>query len=100
VVGEYNSARSALYVVPIVTDPDRDLLVAFWVTPESAPDGYGVTAYSLDDAISLLTAAGLDVSGRFSFVENVQAADLDAGHVVPNMGVLVRRGVWYPNLNS
>ncbi|HVG52200.1 MAG TPA: hypothetical protein VM867_11255 [Xanthobacteraceae bacterium] len=65
----------------------------------------GVTARDWDDAILLMKAA---MSGylqskfdeamidTWSEVRNVD--ELDQNHVVPNMGVMLRRGVWFPNL--
>ena len=78
----------------------HSLLTAYWFEGESPPH-YGVTAYSLDDARRLLDEAGFDVSdGTWLVLEGVRVAELDQNHVVPNMGVIVRRGVWYPNFNS
>ena len=31
-------------------------------------------------------------------IENIQFKDLDQNHVVPNMGPITERGIWYPNL--
>lgn len=69
--------------------------------PDTLPRHFGVSAYSLADALSLLTTAGFEIDPNQAEVkEGVTAADLDSNHVVPNMGVIVRRGVWFPNLNS
>ena len=64
--------------------------------------GFGVTAYSLDDAKRLID----DAAGRLGWdyevlkiVEDIDVCDLDQGHVIPNMGPPNFRGVWYPNLN-
>jgi hypothetical protein len=55
----------------------------------------------LEDALALLAAAGLEVRPELgAVIEGVRVPDLDQDHVVPNMGVIVQRGVWYPNLNS
>lgn len=59
----------------------------------------GVTARDWADAIALShEATGLDETQIEAWREIRDAAELDQNHVVPNMGVIVRRGVWYPNL--
>jgi hypothetical protein len=67
--------------------------------------GFGITARDWEDAISLLKEA-TKVSlggpadeamiGSWREVRNV--GELEQDHVVPNMGMMPRRGVWYPNL--
>jgi hypothetical protein len=66
---------------------------------------WGVTARNENDAIALLQQAVKSIylgdfdPGTILSVKELQSADeLDQNHVVPNMGVIVRRGVWYPNL--
>lgn len=75
---------------------DRSLLTTYWIeVPDSLPRHFGVSAYSLADALSLLTTAGYEIDPEQAEVkEGVTATDLDPKHVVPNMGVIVRRGVW------
>ncbi len=75
------------------------LLTAFWISTVF-PSGCGVTAYSIPDALELLESAGIAVTSPEVVREGVTVADLDANHIVSNMGVITRRGVWYPNLNS
>ena len=67
--------------------------------------GFGITARNWDDAVAMLEQAfGVVASTRFdktmieAWREIKSAAELDQNHVVPNMGVIVRRGVWFPNL--
>lgn len=77
---------------------------AFWlVFPDqpTVPLGIGVTARSVEDAFALLEQHGyrLHRSGRVEVREDVTVADLDQEHVVPNMGPIVFRGIWYPCLN-
>jgi hypothetical protein len=60
--------------------------------------GCGVTAFDLDDALALLRT---QVIGDQPFdveavVEDVDVRALDPGHVLPNMGVVARRGIWFP----
>ncbi len=61
----------------------------------------GVTAYSLQDAFVLLDRHGYEFHrrGPVEVREGVAVADLDQRHVVPNMGPIVFRGIWYPCLN-
>ncbi len=61
--------------------------------------GCGVTAYSEEDARSLLAET---VFRDVAFppirrvVEDVDVSTLDAGHVLPNMLEPTSRGVWFP----
>ena len=84
-------------------------LETYWVTwPGSVENrglmGIGVTAYSREDAFALIAQFGVispaqledaDVHVR----EGVTVADLDQNHVVPGIGPLQFRGVWYPCMN-
>jgi hypothetical protein len=82
----------------------------YWITFEFGPSdlvpagagmGVGVTAVSLDDALVM-------VEGLFEgalppvreVLTDVDVSLLDAGHVLPNIGNVLRRGVWYPRLTS
>jgi hypothetical protein len=58
--------------------------------------GIGITARSEADALAMFaTAFGSDSDIRsIEIVENIDA--LDQGHVVPNMGNWLRRGIWFP----
>jgi hypothetical protein len=61
--------------------------------------GYGITAYSLEDALNLLREQffnGESIPPVLSVIEDVDVSTLDAGHVRPDMGVCSWRGVWYP----
>lgn len=60
--------------------------------------GYGVTAFSAEDAERLLARAGLP-RDWVGVVADVDVSALDAGHVLPNVGGVTFRGVWYPALN-
>ena len=64
--------------------------------------GFGVSAFSVDDAKSLIDDAARRLGWDYEIlgiVEDVDVRDLDQGHVVPNMGPPNFRGVWFPNLN-
>jgi hypothetical protein len=72
----------------------KTLLRRFWF-PRTVGLGYGVTAYSVEDARQLLRQAGLSGEGE-SVVEDVDIRTLDQGHVIPNMRPPNLRGVWFP----
>jgi hypothetical protein len=81
------------------------LLTAYWIKPpySYAPLGIGVTARSIDDALAIVHAFGLgryltDHIKEMQIVEGITIAELDQFHVVPNMGPIVVRGMWYPFL--
>ena len=77
------------------------ILHRYWFQTTEHP-GYGVTAYSEDDARNLIAeivgAAALD-EGLVQIVVDVDVRTLDQDHVIPNMGPPNLRGVWYPMLN-
>jgi len=80
------------------------LLVTFWITFQGGTfeRSYGVTAYSLEDAMALLRKHHLarpDFDRPMHVKEDIRLEDLDQGHIVPNCGPLVFRGVWYPCSN-
>ena len=79
-------------------------LTCFWIVTgdRSGPFGFGVTAWTIDDAIQLIKAEGFDIPESLEQLhvqENVTFADLDPYNVVPNMGPMIMRGVWYPCCN-
>ena len=84
----------------------RSHLRRYWFTWDELPQGNrarglgcGVTAESRHAAEMLLSAAIFDrgaVPPPSQFVEDVDVSTLDAGHVLPNMGDPVVRGVWFP----
>jgi hypothetical protein len=61
--------------------------------------GFGVTAWTVDDALALL-AAQVFKDGPLpaieTLIEDVDISTLDAGHVRPNMEVPYWRGIWFP----
>ncbi len=78
-------------------------LTAFWVRSPvpHAPLGFGVTAWSLGDALGIIRALDYgrylpgDLAGVW-ITEGVAVAGLDQTHVVTNMGPIAVRGMWYP----
>jgi hypothetical protein len=82
-------------------EPHNYLLRRYWFkTRENL--GFGVTAYSLDDAKRLVDDVARSLSMTYELLEVIEDVDvrtLDQDHVVPNMGASNFRGMWYPNLN-
>jgi hypothetical protein len=65
--------------------------------------GFGVTAYSIDDARQLLAELVHPEkweSELLDVIEDVDVRELDQRHVIPNMGPPNFRGVWYPMITS
>lgn len=60
---------------------------------------FGVTAMNLEDALEILSSS---VFGNAmlppikNIVEDVNIEDLDQNHVVPNIGSVFTRGIWFP----
>jgi len=82
----------------------RRRLRRFWFEFDQPPAysplgiGCGVTAYALDDAMALLRLRVFS-NGEFQVrrvVEDVDVRTLEQGHVLPNMGLVIDRGVWFP----
>jgi hypothetical protein len=83
------------------------LLRRYWIEFEDTtgtftaprwPKVCGVTAYSLDDALRVIRDRfGLRTAqpGIRQLIEDVDVSTLDAKHVLPNIGVVVWRGVWF-----
>ncbi len=79
-------------------------MIRFWLTfprfdyPTPLNIGCGVTAWNRDDAVSIVQSKvfdGLDFQWA-TISEDVDVSQLDPGHVLPNMGNPVERGVWFP----
>lgn len=75
-------------------------LTAYWIIPPFGPLGFGVTAHSLDDALSIIRIMGYETYLRdtdaLQVIEGVTVADLDPQNVAPRIGPIVVRGLWYP----
>jgi hypothetical protein len=61
--------------------------------------GCGVTAYDLTDAMRLVTEKvfrGTPVPTVRNVVADIDVSTLDERHILPSMGNVVRRGIWFP----
>jgi hypothetical protein len=78
-------------------------MIAYWIKSPfpHAPLGFGVTAWSVDDALEIVRALEFgsylpaDLNG-VQITEGITVAELDQSHVVTNMGPISVRGLWYP----
>ncbi len=64
--------------------------------------GYGVTAENTNEALRLIKEQlfeNEELPPVKKIIENVDIRTLDAGHVQPNIGICVFKGIWYPALN-
>lgn len=62
--------------------------------------GFGITAYTEEEAYRLAAEAADALQLDFDVLEDIDIRDLDQRHVVPNMGPPNFRGVWFPRLNA
>lgn len=80
---------------------ERPLLHRYWFKTREHL-GFGVTAYSIEDAHTLVHEAAQCVGWSCEVVEIVEDVDvrtLDQDHVVPNMGPPNLRRVWFPRIH-
>jgi hypothetical protein len=82
-----------------------NMLHRFWFTfadpPKFSPLGLGcgVTAYDYADASNILKAKVFGEKPALqveSVTVDIDVQTLDRNHVIPNMGVVVNRGIWFP----
>lgn len=76
-------------------------LISFWIIPpeKNGPLGFGVTAFSLTDALGIISKFGYDLPddvNQLQVIEDVKVSELDHKKVVPRMGPIAVRGLWYP----
>jgi hypothetical protein len=79
----------------------NSLLRRFWFETANKLGcaGIGVTAYSREDAERLIQAEEtLKHYELVSVIDDVDIRSLDQNHIVPNIGPVNFRGIWYPNL--
>jgi hypothetical protein len=73
------------------------MLRPYWIkTDKRMSLGYGITARSKEDAETLLRLVVSSDCAVITIKPIEDAASLDQGHVIPNMGNMFRRGIWYP----
>jgi hypothetical protein len=70
----------------------------FWFDVPGLP-GFGVTAYSMDDARFLLESEGYAIDPDVEVIVDIDVSTLDPKHILPNIGPSSFRGVWFPCLN-
>ena len=61
--------------------------------------GCGVTAIDYEDAIKMMEEkmfTEIRSPRILKTIENIDIRQLDQKHVIPNMGVVVQRGIWFP----
>ncbi|HKA21179.1 MAG TPA: hypothetical protein VKN18_23070 [Blastocatellia bacterium] len=80
----------------------------FWLEVDLAIDeehpaglliGCGVTANAYDDALALVQERVFKASPLPSLkklIDDVDTSSLNAGHVLPNIGIPSIRGIWFP----
>ena len=77
----------------------------FWFTFERIDSltalnlGCGVTAYDYDDAITLLQERVFTdetIPKITGCIEDIDVSTLDHSHVLPNIGIVIARGIWFP----
>ena len=80
----------------------KQLLTKYWLTFVSPPhfaSGIGVTAYGLEDAETLVSkhffANGPVPAFENKIIKGLQ--ELEPNHVLPNIGLIMFRGIWFPN---
>jgi len=76
-------------------------LTAFWIEgPDpKGPLGYGVTGFSVADAMEIVRRAGYrlpDDTSTLRVREGVRPSDIEHRYVREHMGPIVVRGLWYP----
>ena len=73
------------------------MLRPYWIkTDQPSGLGYGITARSEEDAETLLRLVTFSDCVMISIKPVKDAASLDQGHVIPNMGNMLCRCIWYP----
>jgi hypothetical protein len=70
------------------------------------PGNIGVSSYTVALARELIKnewelIKGLgsrDEIDKWDYIEDIDVRLLDTNHVLPNMGIVIRQGIWWPNL--
>jgi len=61
--------------------------------------GCGITAFDYEDALNILHEEVLVGKPDLHVVEvceDIDVSTLDKNHILPNMGLVIVRGVWFP----
>lgn len=86
----------------------RSVMTRYWITfvnPKNdkatnwVGSGVGVTAPSLEAALKIIERqmfADEQMPKVLNCIEDVDVSTLDAHHVLPNMGLSVSHGIWFP----
>lgn len=77
---------------------DKRLLIRYWVNWPGL-FGFGVTAYSVEDALDLLADEGFDLGENPEMISDIDIRTIDQNHIACNIGPVCFRGVWYPCFN-
>ncbi len=79
---------------------NNPMLKRFWFFTSPAT-GFGVTAFSLEDARYLLRQvySNDQLDEIKGVIEDIDISEIKANHVLRNMGPTNFRGIWYPRLN-
>ncbi|WP_293312933.1 hypothetical protein [Pedobacter sp. UBA5917] len=67
--------------------------------PPGTRMGCGVTAFDYEDALAMLKEKvfnGGNLAHIICTKENIDISTLDANHVLPNIGLANKRGIWFP----
>ena len=70
-----------------------------FVLPTGIKMGCGITALDKDEAKSILQNTvfkGYSEIPIKKIIEDIDIRDLDQNHIIPNMGIVSRKGVWFP----
>jgi hypothetical protein len=78
-----------------------DPLTSFWILPQGAAlgAGFGVTAFSEDDAVRLIREAGYELPpdrDSLQITSGILPHEIDEKHIALGSGPSVVRGLWYP----
>ncbi|TKR33562.1 hypothetical protein FCE95_04510 [Luteimonas gilva] len=86
-------------------EDEMETLRCFWFKFRNPPThsplglGCGITAYDHSDALSIFEEKVQSIYPQLQITEAIEDVDirsLDAGHVLPNMGLVTNRGIWFP----
>jgi hypothetical protein len=81
-----------------------DLDLCDWSYPSSLlRPGCGVTGLDLEDCLELIRQQilkGETLPPVKNVVEDVDVSNLDVNHVLPNIGLVIKRGIWFPRMDD